>query len=41
MVWVRFKPTTLMVESRPADHYTRLTALLELGKVVVSFSVYK
>ena len=41
MVWVGFEPTTPRVRVRPANHYTRLAALLELGELLVSFSVYK
>ena len=41
MVWMGFEPTAPRVGGRPADHYTRLAALLELSEVLVSFSVYK
>ena len=35
MVWKGFEPTAPRVGGRPADHYTRLAALLELGEVLV------
>ena len=41
MVWVEFEPTTPRTGGRSADHYTRLAALLVLGEVLMSFSVYK
>ena len=41
MAWVGFESTTPRAGGRPANHYTRQAALLKLGEVLVSFSVYK